>query len=53
MGMNPLGEEGVKAVLKGIASNHTLKLVGLEVRVAEVSVTARGKCSDRNMIVAF
>jgi len=33
MGMNPLGEEGVRAVLKGVSANQSLKLVGLEVSV--------------------
>ena len=32
MGMNPIGERGAEAVLKGVALNKTLKLVGLEVK---------------------
>ena len=31
MGMNPIGDDGVKAILKGVAANPRLRLVGLEV----------------------
>ena len=38
MGMNPIGEEGLEAMIKAITKNHTLKLVGLEVRTSYVSI---------------
>ena len=31
MGLNPIGEEGLEALIKGISANTTLKLVGFEV----------------------
>ena len=32
MGMNPIGDEGVESILKGVEQNSSLRLVGLEVK---------------------
>ena len=43
--MNPLGEEGVKAILKGVTANRALKLVGLEVGSCHLRDVIHAMCS--------
>lgn len=47
MGMNPIGEPGVEAILKGITTNPTLRLVGLEVSIPLLYFT---NTSNSNLI---